>query len=644
MIHISIFWFLLISSNIAIATSTPLSSQQTLYLEAEKAVKSQNWKKYSALLDQLQDYPLTNYLERDRLLTQLNLRYSDQIETFLNANGNAPVAKKLRYKWLHWLAKNNHSSLFLRHYRNFGSTQLKCKQLEFRLRTSESEADIYAQVKNVWLTGRSIPKACDKVISLWQKAGQLTDTLIWQRILLANKAKQKQLVRFLTKKLKPADQQAAELLVEVTRSPEKLLKVKFRTPLTERARDIVQTGLSRLAWKDPNQAIRVWAHLGKNYQLVEDFPTIKRAISLSLAIEKDPKATRWLSSLNQKQDQSVNQWLLSTALREKNWALIADLANQFSLTDHESYKWRYWQAVAETQLGNLSNAQTLFESLAEKRSYYGFLAARQLDKQPDLQHQAIDFTETELDQLTLKPAAKRAREFFLLGRLNDARREWNHLVRQTPHDQQTKLALIAHRWDWQHQAILAFARSKQINDVEKRFPLHRFQLFSQQAKRNQIPVSWAYAIARQESAFKTDAISSAGARGLMQLKHSTAKIAAKNRIPYRRASQLLSADTNIQIGTAHLSRMYQSFNAHPVLATAAYNAGKRRVQEWLQNSNTQDALQWIEQIPYKETREYVKNVLTYQLIYAQLTNQPDNFIAQIDNFPILNNNTATTSR
>ena len=633
-----------ISGVINLAHANSEDPQQALFLQAEQAIALRQWNKADSLFEQLQDYPLVTYLQRDRLLFDLALENNHQIEAFLDQYGDLPVARKLRYKWLHWLARNNHSSLFLRHYRDFGSTELACKQLEFRLRTSEDVQDIYARTKNIWLTGNSLPKACDHLFSQWQKAGQLDDDLIWQRLILATKEKQPKLVGYLNQKLSANSKEAGKLLAQVDHKPQSLAKVHFRTPLTDKAEDIIRYGLNKLAWQDADLAINIWSDLGKKYQLMGEFSQLKRAISLSLAIEKDPRANSWLSSLSDQNDDSVNQWLLSTALNDKNWSLIAQLSAQFSVADPETNKWRYWQAVAETQLGNLTLAQSLFSSAAQERSYYGFLAARQLNQQPELQNQPIDFNQSELDQLANSPAALRAKAFLDLGRLNDARREWNHLVNQTPLEEQAKLALLAHQWDWQHQAILAFARSKQINDVEKRFPLHQLQLFSEQAKQNQIPLSWAYAITRQESAFKSDAISSAGARGLMQLTHATAKDAAKSGIAYRQPSQLLAEETNIQLGTAHLGKIYQSFNAHPVLATAAYNAGKRKVQEWLDNSNTEDAIQWIEQIPYKETREYVKNVLTYQLIYAQLTNQKDDFIGQIHSYPILNNQTASTSR
>ncbi|WP_444998400.1 transglycosylase SLT domain-containing protein [Aliikangiella sp. IMCC44359] len=630
-------------SNSVLAKINQTSPEQQLFLDAELAISKKDWSKYNKLESKLKNYPLLSYLQRNKLLANINLNHTQQIESFLSQYGDEPVSRKLRYKWLHWLAKNNHSSLFLRHYRDFGSTRLSCKQLEFRLKTSENENDIYAKVKQIWLTPRPLPKSCDKLISLWKKAGKMDDSLVWQRIILATENKNKKLAKRLINNSNHKTQDAGNLLLEVIKSPKKLAKTKFRKPLTNRAKDIIQIGLKKLAWEDPNLTIKIWQELGRNYHLKGQFTSLKRAISLSLAIEQDNKASSWLSSLTNINDSSVNQWMLSTALYEKNWSKIATLANQYANTKKDADKWHYWQAVAETQLGNLDKAKQLFESLAKKRQYYGFLAARQLNQPPELSHQAINFSVQELNEINQLSATIRAKEFYEMGRLGDARREWNYLVKKTPFENQTKLALIAHQWGWQHQAILAFARSKQINDIEKRFPLKYFKVYKEQAQQHAIPVSWAYAITRQESAFKADAISSAGARGLMQLKPSTARYVAKKMGKKRITPQLLKADTNIKLGTAHLSLMYNSFSSHPVLATAAYNAGKARVQQWLQNIHTQDPLEWIEQIPYKETREYVKNVLTYQLIYAKLTNQPDNFIAQLDNYPILPHPTHTAS-
>ena len=608
--------------------------QQALFQQAENAIRSKQISQFKQLKAGLKEHPLLDYLERDYLITDLSLSNREKIEEFLAQNGHLPVSRKLRYKWLHWLGKNNHASLFLRHYQNFGSKALNCHQLYFRLRTSENRKDIHPQIEKIWLTPASLPKSCDKLISLWKKHDGLSSDLIWQRLLLSQKARNRSLSRYLTNQLPQSYRPAAELLAKISVNPEKLRKIKLKKPLTNKAKQIISIGLNKLAWNEPLEAIKVWQHLSDQYHYTDTNHSLRRAISLSLAIDKEPEALDWLDSNLDKHDESINQWMLSTAIAQGDWALVAKLSNSQMAVESETNKWIYWRAVAETQLGRLTEAQRLFSSIADQRNYYGFLAARQLNQKAELQYAPIDFSDDQLLQLTQHPAAIRAKAFYEMRRMTDARREWNYLVSQTPTQDQIKLAAIAHSWNWRHQAILAFARSKQINDVAKRFPLEHFPQFQSHSNKNNIPISWAYAVTRQESAFKADAISSAGARGLMQLMPATAKQVAKSSKQYRRASQLLKADTNIALGTAHLSQIYKSFDYHPVLATAAYNAGKHKVKKWLKSTTTQDSIQWIEQIPYKETREYVKNVLTYQLIYARLTNSDDSFIAKLDKMPI----------
>lgn len=226
-----------------------------------------------------------------------------------------------------------------------------------------------------------------------------------------------------------------------------------------------------------------------------------------------------------------------------------------------------------------------------------------------------------------------------MGRLLEARREWNSLVDSSAQSEMVALAQLAHRWGWQHQSILAFAKSKRIDDVEKRFPLYQNELYRSESTKNKIPISWAYAITRQESAFKEDASSGAGAQGLMQLTPSTARRVAKrqsksNYIAYKHQRQLHTPEINIKLGIAHLKEMLDHYQGHPILATAAYNAGSHRVDMWLKENTISDSILWIEQIPYRETREYVKNVLTYQQIYSQLSDSPDSFLSTLSNHPI----------
>jgi soluble lytic murein transglycosylase len=138
-------------------------------------------------------------------------------------------------------------------------------------------------------------------------------------------------------------------------------------------------------------------------------------------------------------------------------------------------------------------------------------------------------------------------------------------------------------------------------------------LLSNAAKSHDIDPALVFAIARRESSFMHDAYSTAGAAGLMQLKPSTASYVAKSKV---NKGQLFVPERNALLGSDYLSYLLDETRGNLILTTAAYNAGIGRVKRWLPESQM-PADAWIETIPYKETRNYVKAVVAYSKVYQQ---------------------------
>jgi soluble lytic murein transglycosylase len=177
-------------------------------------------------------------------------------------------------------------------------------------------------------------------------------------------------------------------------------------------------------------------------------------------------------------------------------------------------------------------------------------------------------------------------------------------------------AILADRWGWHDRAILTVARSGEYDDLVLRFPLDHVDNVRRHAANNGLDSGEVFALIRQESAFNSDARSSAGAMGLMQLMPGTGKLTARrNRIPYSGTGMLLDVDKNIELGTSYLRHVMERFAGNPVLATASYNAGPHRVERWLPESGSEPAAIWIAGIPFRETRDYVQRVLAYSVIY-----------------------------
>jgi len=266
--------------------------------------------------------------------------------------------------------------------------------------------------------------------------------------------------------------------------------------------------------------------------------------------------------------------------------------------------------------GKTEQANPIFEALSGNRSFYGFLAADMLQKDYALNHDELSVDEEVYNSVKTLPAIERTRELLALDRQLNARREWYAASKHFDHDEILAAAQLAHEWQWHDRAILAMAKAKQWDDLTIRFPVEHKSHVMQQAQNTDIDPAWIFAMMRQESAFMSDAQSPVGALGLMQLMPGTAKSVAR-KLKQSRPSKtsLFDPEKNIELGTAYLQQVFKQLDENPVLAIAAYNAGPHRVKRWLPDKDMPADI-WIEMVPFKETRQYLKNVLAYTVIYA----------------------------
>jgi soluble lytic murein transglycosylase len=264
------------------------------------------------------------------------------------------------------------------------------------------------------------------------------------------------------------------------------------------------------------------------------------------------------------------------------------------------------------------DADAIYTELARDRSYYGFLAADRIEGDYRLNHRSLEYSDHELRLLAAQPGAMRARELHSLGRAINARREWRMFTHGMSDQELARAAKLADGWGWHGRAIMTVARTPHLDDLEMRFPLAYRDRVLKQARAKDLDPAWMYAIVRQESAFIADARSPAGALGLMQIMPGTGrKIGRSLERPLKNREQLLDADISLEFGSTYLRNLLDQWNGHPVLAAAAYNAGPHRVERWQPAQRSVSADLWIENIPYRETREYVRRVIAYTAIYER---------------------------
>jgi len=310
-------------------------------------------------------------------------------------------------------------------------------------------------------------------------------------------------------------------------------------------------------------------------------------------------------------DDRLTELRLRWAIEEQDWPGLLDISQRLSARESAEPLWQYWRARALEVQGLRLEAEALYAQVATHRSYYGFLAADRLGLPYSFNEERTPAPESFPQQLL--PAALRVQELQALDESRLALAEWSHVLPRVDRDSRRALASLAAQRNWWRLAIDAANESGSWNALELRFPLAYTEEFRRRAAGLSLPASELMAIARRESAFFPAARSPAGARGLMQLLPSTARGLARSSGLRGNALDLYQVDANITLGSTYYGQLLERFDGNRAVALAAYNAGPSRVQHWVGKGLPLDA--WIETIPYRETRDYVKAVLAYSVVF-----------------------------
>ncbi|KAF0192959.1 MAG: sltH [Gammaproteobacteria bacterium] len=600
-----------------------LASRRADFLAAEQALAQRDNPGFRKRLARLVDYPLYPYLIYAELRPRLATATDKELSDFLTRYADTPLAPRLRYSWLLRLAQQGAWQQFLNAYQAGDDATLQCYQRRALLRTGR-KTEAFARIEQLWLVAFSLPDACDPLFQVWQESGAITTELLWRRIQLAMQVRELQVARHLAGSLPANQQRWAKQWREVDANPKLLTHGGVISAENRFAGEIVVHGVKRYARLYPDEVLDAWEKIRRQYTLTdEQRDSAESQIALYIAVAGRPEGLSWLAVVPpEKADRDIREWRIRSALGARNWDAVLAWIDRLPQEEQQSPRWRYWTARSLAELGQQEIADEIFLDLAQLRHYYGFLAADRLETPYQFQEQPLDYPRDGLVAIENIPGIRRARELLLLERIVDARREWYHATRGLDDDQRQRAAKLAQQWGWHDRAIFAVAGTKHDDDLELRFPLAFRAQVLEQAERRKVDPALAFAIIRQESAFTEDVRSPAGALGLMQLMPETARRLAKTvDIRLTSTAQLLHADTNINLGIAYLRKLLDRFGGHPVLATAAYNAGDQRVRRWLPVAGPVPVDLWVETIPFYETRGYLQNVFAYAPIYERRLGQ-----------------------
>jgi len=305
------------------------------------------------------------------------------------------------------------------------------------------------------------------------------------------------------------------------------------------------------------------------------------------------------------------------ALRRGNWQVVREAIESMSEANRREPVWTYWYARALAAQGNAFGAQVRYFAISEGTGFYNVLAAEELGETPGSSEPGYEPEEIEIEQARRRPGIARALELHRLGLREEAAREWAFTARGLDDGQLIAAAELARREGAYERAINTAGRTTYLHNLRLRYIAPYRDVFEQRARAQGVDEAWLLAVARQESRFATDARSGAGARGVMQIMPATAKwIARRSGMRGYRAEHVNDVQVNITLATHFLKGVLDRFGS-PVLALAAYNAGPTRAQRWRDAEPLEGAI-YAETIPFPETRDYVKKVMSSAVFYSVL--------------------------
>lgn len=608
------------------AREAPLpATPEEAFLQARQAALRGDAARFEQLASRASDPVVGEYLEFWRLRLQLGPRNAGggadpAIRRFIERNAGTLVADLMRHDWLLDLARRGDWENFDAHYplwRLRDDPQLDCWAWLGAIRRGQG---LPAEADGTLYQARELGEGCGALVDTLARDGSLTRADLWRRLKLALEANALRSVRRLgaLMELPPAAIEAA------LARPSKVLAQGV-------APEIAVIAATQLARQDPQEAADRFDDL--RALRAEERAFVASQIAAHAMRKLSPRALDWTrQSLEASASDETWTWLARAALRAGDWKTLHLVIEKMSLAGRRDPTWVYWHARAHRALGREQEADSALRSIAGQFHFYGQLAAEELGVLTTTPKRAASPTDDELAEAARNPGFARALRFYALGLRIEGNREWAFQLRGMSDRKLLAAAEWACRRSVLDRCVQTADRTQTEHDFSLRFVTPFVDQLTPVARDRGLDPAWVYGLIRQESRFIMDARSSAGAQGLMQIIPPTARwIARKLGVQDFQLEHLHDLSTNLSFGTFYLKSVLDDLDGSPLLASAGYNAGPNRPRNWRSTlPATVEGAVFAEIIPFTETRDYVKKVLSNATFYAALlTGQPQSLKARL---------------
>ena len=634
---------LIVLVSLAVVGAAGAQSADDTLVQAREALRKRDGVQLSAARQALQraNHPLTQWADYWELNNRLATARQVDLNDFDARWPGTYVEDRLRNDWLLELGRRRDWGNFRVEFPRFrmnDDREVTC----YSLLTQHLEGqDVRAAARAAWMAQRELDDGCNLLASTLREARQFSEADLWEKARSAVEANRPRAARAAVALVRPGlDATVGELLDNPVRF------LTRRQPLSSvNAFELNLLALMRMAANDPEPtaaqleaqpesslpvalAATAWAHVAKQAalkQLPQAVDYARKAWQLWDHAAKPGTPPPWSDDLL--------AWHVRAALRtpaqdKHRWPLVQRAVDAMSAAEQKDSAWVYWRAratLARAPAGPdgdamRASARQSLETLTPQMSFYGKLATEELGGKITLPAPPAPLSPAEREAPRGAAGFARALQLIDLGLRSEGVREWNFTLRGL--DERGLLAaaqLACDREVWD-RCINTSDRTKTEVDLAQRFPTPHRELIEAKARQAGLDPALVFGLIRQESRFVMDARSGVGASGLMQLMPATARWTAKQ-VGINYTPQMINdREVNLQLGTAYLKRVMDDLDGSLAMATAAYNAGPGRPRRWREGATLEPAA-WAETIPFNETRDYVKKVLSNSVYYAAMLGQ-----------------------
>jgi soluble lytic murein transglycosylase len=624
-------WFCLFSLFCTLAQAAPGDSR---VLTAREVFRNGERIRLAALPDvtgrkgqagQVAQYDLEPWVEYWQLRQRLDDGHSDGIADFLQRQSGSYLAEKLRGDWLKNLGNKQKWEDFQREFPFLQQpdNELNCYALQGRLAV-QNDAAALNEARPLWLGVLDMPESCIPLMERLIVAGRIDIDDVWDRMRRLVETRRIAAAKRTAEYLPTAQMPTSRMLETISDKPQRSLDTAPASfAATRLGREMALFAVQRLARSDTPAATVRWQKIQGKFSEAERGYAWGQ-IAWQAAVHHLPEAPVWYGyalscqSADLKFSEEQLAWQVRAALRALDWPLVQRAIAQMPPQMAAQPDWIYWRARALAMQGHSEEAKVLFQKISGQPNFYSNLADGELDRLISIPPRALPPTAEELAAARDNPGLRRALALFRLDMRNEGIREWNWTLRGMNDRQLLAAADLARRSEIFDRAIYSADRTQVQHDYALRYLAPFRESVVPQARDMALDSGWVYGLMRQESRFVMSARSGVGAKGLMQLMPKTAAwVARKIGLKNYQSSQVASMNTNVELGTNYLRMVLASLDNHPLLACAAYNAGPGRARRWRADVPLEGAI-YAETIPFDETRDYVKKVMSNSVYYAAL--------------------------